>query len=128
MLLYEIFNEKGITDIIYEYNCGIGYRNLEMIIYRHFSKFNPDIKVLNELTEYMSKVLSKGEFNNGSKKFEIKIFLKYISCLISGRKNLGRMMMYKHNHDHSLYDTIQKMMKDIEIKSNNSYDINLYGR
>ena len=126
-MLSKIFNEKGIIDIIYEYNSGIGVQKLRKIINKNFYQFNPNILILEELTQYILKILSKGFSKNNRGNIYIKIYIKKISGIISGKTGLYRLLMYKHNHEHSLYLAIEKTINDIQNIFNNKYTLITYG-
>lgn len=117
--------EKGIIDLIYLYSSGIQYRKLYKIIEQNFYDFKLSQKINEKITDFFIKILSKGQYKND--KLYLIINIKRLSGIISGRRGLELQLMYKHNHDHSLHNIIDKVLKDIEMNSDNIHNVMFYG-
>ena len=119
MILDELLDEPGLKDIIYEYSCGVKYRNLEKIIKKYFKKlvehkYNEDYQLIyTNLTDYFFRVLSRGIIEDNI--LHVKIFLRHVSRLLSNKKDVGlRMLFNKNQNTEGLYTAIGDMIKEIE--------------
>jgi len=121
-----IITELGIIDFIYEYNCGISYRQLRKIVEKCFEEFYLNEDKILYLVNYFILILSKGWFDIEGSVFHIRIYLRRISSIVAGRRGIKKLM-YKNNHSHSLYKAINNVMRDIEKKNGNKYMVLFHG-
>jgi len=128
VLLHRIFDEKGITDLIYEFSCGISYRNLRKIIKQNFSKVTTKETTIEKLTEYFTKILSNGSWDLENEELEIHIFLMSISGIVSNKCGFAHKLMHKHYPCESLYQIINDTVKQIELINGIKYSTVFYSK
>ena len=131
MILHNLLLERGLTDIIYEYSCGISYKFLDETVRKHFKRIvekdkdkNNTEEIYNNLVDYFFRVFSRGHIDeDDNRTIHIKIFLRHVSRLLSNKKDIGLRMLFNkiknnnNNRSEGLYSAIGNMIKDIEKKS-----------
>ena len=125
----EIITEDGVLDIIHEYVCGIKYRKLSKIVRKHFEIFakTESEKMYKNVTEYFYDILSKAQ-ENPNNQFHVRIKLRELSRIITNknRSTLGMRLLYKYSHEHSLFNAIDNVLKEIGKINNNTYTLLYY--
>ncbi len=138
----QIFPEKGIIDIIYQYVCGISLRQLDKLIRKHIidKKCEEyDDKIYKRLGGYFMKILSINNINDDEERY-VKIYLRHINRLICNKQSIGLRMLLKvplgninnvtnsfENHtDAGIIESISKIIQEVECKTKIKYKYIFY--
>ena len=119
MFMYknDIFNEKGIVDVVSEYCCGISCHKIFKLVKKHFGKSD---EITENLTNYFYRILSSGTRMEDVININIKV--KELNGILNNTLSLMYRMSYKNKSEDGLISKTRSFIDEInEITDSNFY-------